>query len=47
MLIGGRVHGGRHLKASGTTANLLLAVLQMFGVEKETIGDSTGALSLA
>jgi hypothetical protein len=47
MLIGGGVAGGRHLKASGTTANLLLAVLQMFGVETEAIGDSTGALPLA
>jgi hypothetical protein len=46
MLIGGRVRGGRQLKASGTTANLLLAVLHMFGVEKESIGDSTGVLSL-
>jgi len=49
MLIGGamgRHHGGRSINAMGTTANLLLAVLHMFGVEKESIGDSTGPLSL-
>ena len=49
MLIGGaggRHHGGRHIPATGTTANLLLAVLHMFDVDKERIGDSTGALSL-
>jgi hypothetical protein len=49
MLIGGaagRHKGGRYIEASGTTANLLLAVLQMFGIERESIGDSTGAMSL-
>jgi len=50
MLIGGSSQGhtgGRHLKATGTTANLLLTVLQMFGVEKDSIGDSTGPLALS
>ncbi|PYS38310.1 MAG: hypothetical protein DMG14_18140 [Acidobacteria bacterium] len=50
MLIGGamgRHHGGRHVKATGTTANLLLSVLHMFGIEKERIGDSTERLPLS
>jgi hypothetical protein len=49
MLIGGAAgkhHGGSHVKTSGTTANLLLTVLQMFGIEKDSIGDSTAALRL-
>jgi hypothetical protein len=49
MLIGGAMgqhRGGRHIQTSGTTGNLLLAVLRMFGVEKENIGDSTGVLSI-
>jgi hypothetical protein len=49
MLIGGAMgkhHGGNSVKASGTSANLLLAVLHMFDIEKESIGDSTGPLSL-
>jgi hypothetical protein len=50
MLIGGAMgqhKGGRNLQASGTTANLLLTALQMFGIEKESIGDSTKPLSLS
>jgi hypothetical protein len=50
MLIGGAMgqhKGGRNIQASGTTANLLLTALQMFGIEKESIGDSTKALSLS
>jgi hypothetical protein len=50
MLIGGasgRHTGGRHIKASGTTANLLLTVLHLYGIEQQSIGDSTGTLSLA
>jgi Protein of unknown function (DUF1552) len=49
MLIGGAMgqhKGGRHIKTTGTTANLLLTALHMFGIEKESIGDSTRALSL-
>jgi hypothetical protein len=50
MLIGGAVghhQGGRHIQKTGTTANLLMAVLKMFDIEKESIGDSTGPLSLS
>ncbi len=39
MLIGGAMgqhKGGRHIQASGSTANLLLTTLHMFGVEKES-----------
>jgi hypothetical protein len=49
MLIGGAMgqnKGGRHIQASGSTANLLLTTLHMFGIEKETLGDSTGTISL-
>ncbi len=49
MLIGGAMgqhKGGRHIQTSGSTANLLLTTLHMFGVEKESIGDSTGTISL-
>jgi hypothetical protein len=49
MLIGGamgRHQGGRHIHRSGTTANLLLKTLHMFGIEQESIGDSTEALPL-
>jgi hypothetical protein len=50
MLIGGangRHKGGHHIKRTGTTANLLLTALNMFGIEMDSIGDSTGPLSLA
>ncbi len=49
MFIGGalgRHKGGRHIQRTGTTANLLLAALHMFGIDRESIGDSTGALPL-
>jgi hypothetical protein len=49
MFIGGAMgkhRGGRHIRRTGTTANLLLTTLDMFGIEKESIGDSTGPLAL-
>jgi len=50
MFIGGAMgkhRGGSHVVRSGSTANLLLTALQMFDVDKDSIGDSTGALSLS
>jgi hypothetical protein len=50
MLIGGamgQLQGGQHIHRTGTTANLLLKTLHMFGIPQESIGDSTGPLSLA
>jgi len=49
MVIGGAMgqhKGGTHIKAKGSTSNLLLTTLHMFGIEKESIGDSTGTISL-
>jgi hypothetical protein len=49
MLIGGAMgkhKGGRHIQHTGTTANLLLKVLHMYGIEQESIGDSAGELEL-
>lgn len=49
MLIGGAMgkhRGGHHIQRTGTTANLLLKVLHMYGIEQESIGDSTGELEL-
>lgn len=49
MFVGGaagRHKGGRHIARTGTTANLLLKTLHMFGIEQEFIGDSTGPLEL-
>jgi hypothetical protein len=43
---GGRHMGGRHIVRTGTTANLLLKTLHLFGIEQEFIGDSTEPLSL-
>src|SRR5215471_11773233 len=43
LLIGGasgRHRGGKHIKTSGSTANLLLTTLRIFGIEKESVGDS-------
>jgi hypothetical protein len=43
----GKLKGNRHLHyatKSVTTGNLLLSVLDMFGIEKEKQGDSTGRL---
>jgi hypothetical protein len=45
MLIGAH-KGGRHIKAEGSTANLLLTTLHLAGVEKESIGDSTAPLEI-
>jgi hypothetical protein len=49
MLIGGAMgqhKGGRHIQRSGTTANLLLKVLNMFGIDQDHIGDSTEPLQI-
>jgi hypothetical protein len=45
---GGALEGGRHLRhpANTTMSNLLLAMLHKFGIEQETFGDSTHALSI-
>jgi len=43
---GGRHKGGRHIARSGTTANLLLKTLHLFGIDEKSIGDSTEPLSL-
>jgi len=47
MVIGAGHKGGNHIKAQGSTANLLLTTLHLAGVEKDRIGDSTGPLSLS
>ena len=50
VLVGGAngtLKGGRHLayeRKTVTTGNLLLSMLDMFGIEKESQGDSTGRL---
>jgi hypothetical protein len=49
LLAGGA--SGKHkaklnVRATGPTTNLLLTALQMMGVEKDSIGDSTGAVSI-
>jgi hypothetical protein len=50
VLVGGangKLEGGRHLayeRKTVTTGNLLLTMLDMFGIEKESQGDSTGRL---
>ena len=49
MLIGGAMgqhKGGRTSRRRVPTANLLLTTLHMFGIEKESVGDSTGTISL-
>jgi hypothetical protein len=49
MLIGGalgRHTGGKHVKAPGSTANMLLTTLHLFGIEKERLGDSTGPIAI-
>jgi hypothetical protein len=45
---GGALQGGRHLRhAPDTTmSNLLLAMLHKLGIERESFGDSTGALPI-
>ena len=50
MLAGGALgqhKGGRHIKTTGPTSNLLLTTLQLFGLDRERIGDSTAPLSLS
>ena len=42
----GQHRGGRHIKAPGSTANLLLTTLHLCGLEKESIGDSTKPVAL-
>ena len=49
MFIGGAMGqhtGGRHIMRTGSTANLLRTTLNMFGIKKDSIGDSTGVVSL-
>jgi hypothetical protein len=49
MFVGGAMgqhKGGRHIQTTGSTANLLLTTLHLFGIEKESIGDSTGVVAL-
>ena len=44
----GRLQGGRHLafpSKTVPTGNLLLSILDMFGVREDVIGDSTGRLT--
>jgi Protein of unknown function (DUF1552) len=51
ILVGGasgKLKGGRHLNyptKTVTTGNLLLSILDMYGIHEDTIGDSTGRLS--
>jgi len=45
LLIGGgsgQLKGGRHLKGEGSAANILLSTLHLFGIERESLGDSSG-----
>ena len=45
---GGKLKGGRHLSyptRTMTTSSVLLGILNMFGIEQESIGDSTGTLT--
>src|SRR6185503_13771858 len=45
---GGKLKGNRHLhyeRKSVTTGNLLLSLLDLYGIEKDVQGDSTGRLS--
>jgi hypothetical protein len=51
VLIGGasgRLKGGKHLvfPAKTTMSNLLLAMLDKFGIRLESFGDSTGMLEI-
>ena len=44
---GGRLKGDRHLKYPSktvTSGNLLLSILDLYGVHQDSIGDSTGPL---
>jgi hypothetical protein len=45
---GGQLQGGRHIhydRKTVTTGNLLLNILDMYGIHQESQGDSTGRLS--
>jgi hypothetical protein len=42
----GRHKGGKHIKTTGSTANLLLTTLRMFDIEKDQIGDSTAPIAI-
>ena len=50
MLAGGasgKHKGGRHFRNEGdSTANLLLTAVNMFGLERDSVGDSTGMIAL-
>ena len=44
----GQLKGGRHLAfptKTVTTGNLLLSILDMYGIHQDSIGDSTGRLA--
>ena len=44
----GKLQGGRHLAfptKTVTTGNLLLSILDMYGIHQDSIGDSTGRLA--
>ena len=43
----GKLKGGRHLKYAPETpmANLLLSILDLYGIHQEVLGDSTGQFS--
>ena len=48
--LGGAFKGNRHLvfpDSTERTSNLLLSILHLYGVERDSIGDSTGLLSIA
>jgi hypothetical protein len=45
---GGKLKGNRHLhyeRKSVTTGNLLLSLLDLYGIEKDMQGDSSGQLA--
>ena len=45
---GGRLKGGRHLALptkTVTTGNLLLSIIDLYGIHQQSLGDSTGPLS--
>ncbi len=45
---GGKLRGNRHLKydrKTVPTGNLLLSILDMYGIHKDVQGDSTGRLA--
>jgi hypothetical protein len=45
---GGRLKGGRHLAfptKTVTTGNLLLSIIDLYGIHQQSLGDGTGPLS--